>query len=73
MPSRSASPASRSDSGTWKRFDPNQAEAVDAEVVTDPAEDGRVLSEVRAGYALNGRVVRPARVRVGRYVAPARA
>jgi len=33
----------------------------------------RVLSEVRAGYVLAGRVVRPARVRVGRYVEPAQA
>jgi molecular chaperone GrpE len=58
---------------TGAPFDPNQAEAMDTEVVTDPAADGRVLSELRAGYALKGRVVRPAQVRVGRYVRPARA
>lgn len=54
-------------------FDPHLAEAVDAEIVPEASQDGRVLSEVRAGYALGGRVVRPARVRVGRYVEPARA
>jgi molecular chaperone GrpE len=54
-------------------FDPNQAEAMDTELVADPAADGKVVSELRAGYALNGRVVRPAQVRVGRYVEPARA
>jgi molecular chaperone GrpE len=54
-------------------FDPNRAEAAEADLVAHPSQDGRVLSEVRAGYALNGRVVRPARVRVGRYVQPARA
>ena len=54
-------------------FDPTQAEAMDTVVVTDPDADGRVMSELRAGYALNGRVVRPAQVRVGRYVQPARA
>ena len=43
------------------------------ELVTDPAADGRVVAELRAGYALKGRVVRPAQVRVGRYVEPARA
>jgi molecular chaperone GrpE (heat shock protein) len=32
-----------------------------------------VTAELRAGYALNGRVVRPAQVRVGRYVQPPRA
>jgi molecular chaperone GrpE len=58
---------------TGAPFDPNQAEAMDTEMVTDPKEDGKVLSESRAGYALNGRVVRPAQVRVGRYVRPARA
>ncbi len=58
---------------TGARFNPNQAEAMDTEVVTDPESDGKVLSEVRAGYTLNGRVVRPAQVRVGRYVQPGRA
>ena len=58
---------------TGAPFDPNQAEAMDTELVADPEADGKVLAEVRAGYALNGRVVRPAQVRVGRYVQPARA
>ncbi len=54
-------------------FDPNEAEAMDTELVTDPSADGKVVAQLRAGYALNGRVVRPAQVRVGRYVEPARA
>ena len=58
---------------TGAPFDPNQAEATDTEVVTDPRADGRVVAELRAGYALKGRVVRPAQVRVGRYIEPARA
>jgi molecular chaperone GrpE len=58
---------------TGAPFDPNQAEAMDTEVVADPKADGKVLSEMRAGYTLNGRLVRPAQVRVGRYVPPARA
>jgi molecular chaperone GrpE len=58
---------------TGKTFDPNTAEAMDTELVSDPDADGQVLSELRAGYALKGRVVRPAQVRVGRYVKPARA
>lgn len=58
---------------TGATFDPTQAEAMDTEVVADPDEDGKVTAELRAGYALNGRVVRPAQVRVGRYVQPARA
>jgi molecular chaperone GrpE len=58
---------------TGATFDPNQAEAMDTELVTDPSADGKVVAQLRAGYALNGRVVRPAQVRVGRYVEPARA
>jgi molecular chaperone GrpE len=58
---------------TGAPFDPNQAEAMDTEFVTDPAADGRVVAQLRAGYALKGRVVRPAQVRVGKYVEPARA
>jgi len=58
---------------TGAPFDPNQAEAMDTEVVADPEADGKVLAEVRAGYTLKGRVVRAAQVRVGRYVQPARA
>jgi molecular chaperone GrpE len=54
-------------------FDPNMAEAVDMELVSSPAHGDRVLAEQRAGYALRGRVIRPARVKVGRYVEPAKA
>lgn len=54
-------------------FDPNVAEAVDMELVSSPAHSDRVLAEQRAGYALRGRVIRPARVKVGRYVEPLKA
>ncbi|MBX7097896.1 MAG: nucleotide exchange factor GrpE [Myxococcaceae bacterium] len=54
-------------------FDPQVAEAADAEVTPDPAADGQVLQVIRAGYQLKGKVVRPARVRVARYVKPAQA
>lgn len=53
-------------------FDPNLAEAVDAELV-GPEQDGLVLGEHRAGYATGERVIRAARVVVGRYMAPASA
>jgi molecular chaperone GrpE len=49
-----------------QRFDPHVAEAVDAVTVADPEQDGRVVQEVRAGYRIGDRVLRPARVRVGR-------
>jgi molecular chaperone GrpE len=54
-------------------FDPMVAEASDMEVTPDPEADQRVTAEVRAGYRLKDRVIRPARVRVAKYVAPASA
>lgn len=48
-------------------FDPMVHEAVDLVATTDRDSDGRVLEEVRAGWAAGERVVRAARVRVGRY------
>ena len=47
-------------------FDPHVAEAVDTIAVADAEQDGLVLVEVRPGYRIGERVLRPARVRVGR-------
>jgi molecular chaperone GrpE len=47
-------------------FDPQVAEAVDTVTVSSAAQDGRVVEEVRPGYRIGERVLRPARVRVGR-------
>lgn len=47
-------------------FDPQVAEAVDVVAVADAAHDGLVVAEVRAGWRIGDRVLRPARVRVGR-------
>src|SRR5262249_6977674 len=54
-----------------EHFDPSWAEAADMEVTTDPSEDQKITAEIRAGYRLKGRVIRPARVRVAKYVQPA--
>jgi len=50
-------------------FDPNLHEAVDLVQVDEESEDGKVVEEVRAGWRTGDRVVRPARVRVGRHLA----
>lgn len=47
-------------------FDPHVAEAVDAVAVAVAEQDGLVLHEVRAGWRIGDRILRPARVRVGR-------
>lgn len=47
-------------------FDPRVAEAVDTMAVASAEQDGLVLQEVRAGWRIGDRILRPARVRVGR-------
>ncbi len=50
-------------------FDANLAEAVDLVPVSDPSQDGTVVAEAVPGYKLGEKVLRPARVRVARFVA----
>ena len=47
-----------------QRFDPNTMEAMMTEEV-DAGRDGMVIEEIRPGYRLGDRVVRPAGVKVG--------
>jgi molecular chaperone GrpE len=47
-------------------FDPRVAEAVDTVTVASTEQDGLVVQEVRAGWRIGERILRPARVRVGR-------
>ena len=43
---------------------PHLAEAVE-QVEVEEDQVGQVLAEIQKGYSFNGRVIRPARVRVG--------
>lgn len=45
-----------------KRFDPLEMECVEV----SQGGEGKVLEEIRAGYKLNGKVLRPAQVKVGK-------
>jgi molecular chaperone GrpE len=49
-------------------FDPRVAEAVDLVPVGEAASDQIVVAELRAGWRMGDRILRPARVRVGRFV-----
>jgi len=51
---------------TGKPFDPATAEAVDLVAVRDESQDGVVVDEIRPGWKMGDRILRPARVRVGR-------
>jgi molecular chaperone GrpE len=48
-------------------FDPNVAEAIRVDPVDTPELDGSVTETLRPGYSLGERIIRPARVAVGRY------
>ncbi|MCL4354943.1 nucleotide exchange factor GrpE [Patescibacteria group bacterium] len=48
---------------TGKDFDPNLMECVQ---VVEGKEDGKVVEELKAGFALYGKVLRPAQVSVGK-------
>jgi molecular chaperone GrpE len=47
-------------------FDPHVAEAIDTVAVADAGQDGLVVQEIRSGWRIGERLLRPARVRVGR-------
>ncbi len=47
-------------------FDPARHEAASVESVKDPAQDRRVVRELKPGFTLGERVVRPALVQVGK-------
>jgi molecular chaperone GrpE len=48
-------------------FDPNLAQAVGTIKVADASGDGVVIEEMQSGYRMNGQLLRPAQVRVGRF------
>jgi molecular chaperone GrpE (heat shock protein) len=53
------------------QFDPELHEAVDT-VAVEPERDGVVTAEYSRGYKMNDRLLRPARVQVGRAQGEAR-
>lgn len=48
-------------------FDPRYHEAIEQTEVEEREQDGRVVKTVQKGYLLNGKVIRSAKVKVGRY------
>jgi molecular chaperone GrpE len=58
---------------TGQRFDPVQHEAIGVTAVSDPQRHGVVLHQLEPGYRFGERLLRPARVNVGKLIAPAAA
>jgi molecular chaperone GrpE (heat shock protein) len=53
-----------------QRFDPGLHEAIGVTPVSDPRRHGAVIHQAEPGYRFGGRLLRPAKVNVGKYVAP---
>lgn len=51
-------------------FDPGLHEAIGMTVVTDPRRHGVVVQQAEPGYRFAGKLLRPAKVNVGKFVAP---
>lgn len=54
-------------SATGSPFDPNMSQAVGTVPVDDASQDGIVMEELQTGYRMEGQLLRPAQVRVGRF------
>lgn len=54
-------------------FSPSFHEAVGIEPVEEPEKDGIVVFELQRGYKMADKVIRPSRVKVGKYVEPQKA
>jgi molecular chaperone GrpE len=48
-------------------FDPNLEQAVGTVKVRETSQDGIVIEELQSGYLMEGQLLRPAQVRVGRF------
>jgi len=57
-------------SPTGEEFDPNESEAMRVDPVQDPDSDNVVTETIQPGYKLGDRVIRAARVAVGRFKKP---
>ncbi|MEO7731127.1 MAG: nucleotide exchange factor GrpE [Kofleriaceae bacterium] len=58
---------------TGQRFDPALHEAIGVSPVSDPQRHGVVLHQLEPGYRFAERLLRPARVTVGKLIAPVEA
>ncbi len=48
-------------------FDPARHASIGSEPVTDQSQDHKIITVIQKGYLLNGKIIRPAQVKVGDY------
>lgn len=55
------------DNPTGERFDPRKHEAVGSMETSKKDEDHKILEVIQKGYILSGKIIRPAKVRIGEF------
>jgi molecular chaperone GrpE len=50
-----------------ENFDPNIYEAIGIVETKDKSEDNKILEVLQKGYVLNGKILRPAKVKIGQF------
>ena len=49
-----------------EKFDPHMHEPIEVADAADDKDDGNILAELKPGYKLNGRLLRPASVKIAK-------
>ena len=57
----------KQDNPLGKKFDPNHHEPIETVKTDKKEDDGMIVQVIQKGYSLNGKDVRPAKVKVGEY------
>lgn len=55
------------DNPKGREFNPREHEAIGTIATSDEGEDHKILEVVQKGYILQGRIIRPAKVRIGEF------
>ncbi len=55
------------DSPKGETFDPRKHESIGVIETNDPSEDNKIIEVVQKGYILSGKIIRPAKVKIGEF------
>lgn len=55
------------DDSSGKKFNPEEHESIESVAVEEEEKDNIIIEELRRGYKMNDRVIRPSKVKVGVY------
>ena len=55
------------DNPKGEQFDPRKHESIGVVVVERPEDDHKIVEIVQKGYILSGKIIRPAKVKIGEF------